>query len=392
MRCEVSAANIYEDVLTSKADTMLRSMWLALAGFLAIAAHAQVVHYADLDRVAQRPDVQAFETRLAAAAASRDYATFLELARSTQGDAMPDMVRQHLRVALANHMAGLSLTPALMQWLRTMASEPVTIRVAHEHDGHSTAVPAWDPGAAARHALAKQAERESAAALQASIASGRGIRRALGNAAEGKAQAPLNASVYADAVRGLDRAVLAREIDGLTAQLSQQPELGAAMIEAARLLERPELLIHVAKYGRARDVRLALTAAKTFDDTFDALPMIRAATARPDTAASGLNALARAAIVDPGLTTELLEYLRRPDTARAAAAAIAAHADPALVAYFARELDTTRDADYGAALALTLSLMPQPQARAALLEWSAQDGTLMGLRIKIRQAYREVRP
>jgi hypothetical protein len=367
-------------------------MWLALAGFLAIAAHAQVVHYADLDRVAQRPDVQAFETRLAAAAANRDYATLLELARSTQGDAMPDMVRQHLRVALANHLAGLSLTPALMQWLQTMASEPVTISVAHEHDGHSTAVPAWDPGAAARHALAKQAARKSAAALQASIASGRGIRRALGNAAEGKAQAPLNASVYADAVRGLDRAVLTREIDGLTAQLSQQPELGAAMIEAARLLERPELLIHVAKYGRARDVRLALTAAKTFDDTFDALSMIRAATARPDTAASGLNALARAAIVDPGLTTELLEYLRRPDTARAAAAAIAAHADPALVAYFARELDTTRDADYGAALALTLSLMPQPQARAALLEWSAQDGTLMGLRIKIRQAYREVRP
>lgn len=368
---------------------MLRLMWLTVASTLAVATQAQVVQYADLERVAQLPAVIAFEARLAAAVRANDHAALLDLALATDSAAMAPMVREHLRVALANHLAGLAPTPAMTQWLRSLASTQVEIQVAHEHDGHTTTVPAWDPGAAARHALAKHAHQNKVAELRALIETGRGIGRALGAVSLSKSKAPVKAEIFADAVRGLDHSVLAHEIDGLVAQLEGQPELGAAMIEAARQLKRPSLLNHVVARGRARDVREALAVASSIDASFDPLPMIRAAIARPDSASAGLQALARAGVDDASLTRELLGYLQQPNVARAAAAAIAAYADPALVPHLARELAATNDADYGRALALALSLMPQPQARAALLAWSKHDGPLRALRVKIRMAYAE---
>lgn len=367
---------------------MLRITTVALVMVLCAGTRAELIRYADMRDVANVPAVIAFEAQLRAAGDSDE---IMRLAQSIESVIEPLeqklRIREHLRVAVAKQFARMPATPASTDWLRGLSQSKVQIQVAHEHAGHITPLPAYDPAAVARYALAQQAERRSAASMGAALMAGNGFTQTVTNAERNKARASLQPSLYVKVVHQLDDTTLAREIDTWVALLDAQPELGASIVAAAQRLQQPALLLAVIRRGTSRDARAALDAAHNLEPHHDRRPLLRAAIARKDIASIGLMALAQSAQLDPTLATDLLNYLHQPAHASAAAAAIAAHARPALMAQIARELNATDDADLGAALALCLSLMSAPEARAALLAWSEKQGPLQSLRAKIRQAY-----
>lgn len=365
---------------------MIRITIFTLALTLCLAAHGELIQYADMNRVATLPEVRAFEAQLRAAADTNDHSALLALARSADHSDREVTVREHLRVATAMQLARTRLTPELATWLQSQVSSAVLVHVAHEHAGHTTALPAYDPAAAARYALAQQTQRDNAALVRRSLLAGNGVVQSSATL-RSKSAPGTDAGVWQLAVKDLDRATLAREINSLSAQLVDQPALGPALIAAAQRLGQPALLTRVVQHGHPRDARAALRSGESLNLPFDRLTLIRAAIARPETAAAGLHALSRATAEDPALTEELLGYLRRDELADAAAAAIASSARSDLIPRLLRELEATDNPTTGSALVLTLSLMPDAAARRALIRWSQDAGNHAVLRAKIRRAY-----
>lgn len=318
--------------------TVLFALTVATAG-------AQTIEYSDMDRIVAEPETRSARQAVLAAKSAEDALALC--ASFADSSSLDHLAREHLLVHCAVSMANRPASPATQSWLAELAERPVTAWVAHRHSGHSTPVPAFDPGAAARFALKQRARAEAQ----------RGKLRA---------DAPMSA---------------------LRAALRTDAALGKTVVAAAQATGDARALRDVLEHGDTESRERALAAAATLPDAAAGLDVLRVGVDIPALSDRALYRMAEMAAADPARIDALLPYLDHSRVALAAGAALGTLDRPDLARALVTQLDQSVSREAAAARVLALHMIRDPRALDELRLWSERDGPWPELRRKVRATY-----
>ena len=332
-------------MVRTRTPTLAMVLFAAFAGGGPAHARDVTLEYVELAVRTANADVRRIEARLAAAKTAPDV---VAICRGLDDDVALDIVgREHLLAQCALTLAHRPVAPQAEAWLDALSGRPVHVWVRHRHGGRATRIPGVDPGAAARFATRTLAERARA------------------NVARSKYQT----------------------LSHLRSALKADPTLAPLVVARAQAEGNAAGLIDALDFGNDAVIADVLNAAKTWPDRAVGLGVLHAAAARPACTDRALFALADIVRGDPGHTPDLMRYLDQPDTAWAAAAAVASLKRGDLATVLIERLDQPATRDVIGARILALHLMDDARARDALLAWSQRDGPWPGLRAKVRRTY-----
>lgn len=244
-------------------------------------------------------------------------------------------------------------------------------------DGHRTAITTHDTAAAARFAQQQWARQRGRIMAQVALAARTG-------AFDFRASEATLAG-YAQAFAKASDTELAVTRSGIAAALSE----GAAVepltlilverlkdMELANLLlaqGRPELLIHMLQ-----------RIAKAFPAD-DAVPLLAAATTRPELASAAVARIGRLSVKSHVAHDWLLEHFADEKLGPSAAAALAATGDPIAIAAMADTLHGSKDVLTRSRAALGLKLADTRAARDALKRFADDPDAPASLRAQVRE-------
>ncbi|MEM6640695.1 MAG: hypothetical protein AAF610_12440 [Pseudomonadota bacterium] len=311
---------------------------------LAVAADAdnRVLQYAEMARITTHKDVISTLERLRETRATDELlGACAPMATSGQP---PRPGNEYVLVQCAIMLSTRPLTNSSHQWLNALAKRPVWFHVAHEHAGHRTDIPAFDPGAAARFALTKH-------------------------------------------ISASQRRPDARSIADVRRALPADPSLSQRLLDHARRADDASVLFDILVHGDAQAQADAIIVATALNNTHDGHELLLAAVELPDVRDRAVLAIAAIARRDPAKADTLLRLLDEPGTAYSAAAALGRLGRPDLVQRLAVELDVMTTRRSAAARVLAIHLSGDARALSMLSDWAQRDGPWAELRSEVMASY-----